>query len=100
MGTKEREERWENQLCVECGVAVGPDNVRCDRCAAKHADSQKDVREKRKMKGYCPQCGRVKLAKGQKSCLRCMLKVSEERGDDFVHPITKSRNWPKRLKED
>jgi hypothetical protein len=35
------------------------------------------------------------LKEGEKSCLRCMLKVKD--GDDFVAPIAKSRNWKKRL---
>jgi hypothetical protein len=96
--------RRKNRRCVECGAEVKADDpwvgpARCEKHAGEHAEAQKQRREAIKNKGYCPQCGKVKLAKKEKSCLRCMLKVNEKDGDDFVGPIVKSRNWAKRLKE-
>lgn len=74
-------------------------NTRCKECAKADAARSDRKRRKRKNDGYCPQCGKVKLANAEKSCLSCMLKVSSERGDDHVPAIMKSRGWAKRLKE-
>lgn len=80
--------------CAYCGKPTAS-GTRCLSCQKKDAAREEKKRSRRKAQKLCPQCGKVKLAEGEKSCLRCMLKVKDE--DDFVDPIMKSRNWKKRL---
>jgi hypothetical protein len=81
--------------CSYCGRPAMRSGTRCRECAKADADRELAKRKKRLEAGLCPQCGKARLATGEKSCLKCMLKVKD--GDDFVGPIVKSRGWKKRL---
>jgi excinuclease UvrABC nuclease subunit len=64
MGGKSREERWENQECVECGAKIEA-GVRCEKHAKEHAEKQKFRRRRRKNSKLCrvPGCRRKRVGK-------------------------------------
>lgn len=84
MGGKSREDRWENQECVECGAKVDV-GVRCKSCAGVHADSQKDRRKRKKDAKLCrvPGCRRKRVGK-LTTCFECAFGKGRSEVEDWV----------------
>ena len=82
--------------CIKnCGRIAAAGHSICKPCRDDMSTDIGAERQSRRDQGLCPQCGEP--TGGEPSCLRHMLNVSTEKGDDFVSAIMKSRGWKKRL---
>lgn len=79
MTGKERYEyRVKNHLCTCCGNKM--DNLEkktCKKCIDYKNQWNKERRQKLKMLGICPRCGKNRIYENEKSCLECKKKIWE-----------------------
>ena len=78
MTGKERYHFLKDQgLCVSCGKAPAGKTVLCDSCYESHRRSRNEIKEYRKSKHICTQCGKVEADPGKTICLMCKMDNRE-----------------------
>lgn len=95
------ERRKTNGLCIDCGIELDRDGVRCVKCNTKHNEKNKADRKWYRENGICPRCRKNTLFGDEKECIECRatkyentINSRERLGREHYNEVHKE--WSKR----
>lgn len=71
------ERRKANGLCIDCGIELDRDGVRCIECNTKHNEKNKADRKWYRENGICPRCRKNTLFGDENMCPECSAEMYE-----------------------